>query len=160
FLEEFVTAMQEIFPRCCIQFEDFANFTAVPLLARYRDRVCCFNDDIQGTAAVAVAGISAALRILRNTWSDQRFLFLGAGSAATGIANLISLAMTKEGLSTERARGRCWMFDVHGLVESNRTDLADFQKPFAHQHAPMQDFVAAIEAIRPTGIIGVSTVPK
>src|SRR5262249_10226298 len=97
FIEEFVTAMQEVFPHCCIQFEDFANFHAVPLLARYRDRVCCFNDDIQGTAAVAVAGLFAALRILTNQMKDQTFLFLGAGSAGTGIAELISLTMTKEG---------------------------------------------------------------
>jgi malate dehydrogenase (oxaloacetate-decarboxylating)(NADP+) len=160
FLEEFVTAVQEVFPGCCIQFEDFANFHAVPLLARYRDRVCCYNDDIQGTAAVAVAGISAALRILKSKWSDQRFLFLGAGSAGTGIAELISLAMTKDGLSLQEARGRNWLVDVNGLIENSRTDLADFQKPFAHQHPPVKDFLSAIESIKPTGIIGVSTVPK
>jgi malate dehydrogenase (oxaloacetate-decarboxylating)(NADP+) len=160
FLEEFVTSMQDVFPHCCIQFEDFANFHAVPLLARYRDRVCCYNDDIQGTAAVAVAGISAALRILKNKWMDQRFLFLGAGSAATGIANLISLAMTNDGLSMQEARARCWMVDVNGLVQSNRADLADFQKPFAHPHAPLKDFLSAVESLKPTGIIGVSTVPK
>src|SRR5262245_38160426 len=160
FLEEFVTAVQEVFPRCGIQFEDFANFHAVPLLARYRDRVCCFNDDIQGTAAVAVAGISAALRVTRSRWKDQRFLFLGAGSAGTGIAELISLAMAKDGLSIPEARARNWLVDVNGLIESGRTDLADFQKPFAHPHAPVTDFLSAIEAIRPTGIIGVSTVPK
>jgi malate dehydrogenase (oxaloacetate-decarboxylating)(NADP+) len=160
FLDEFVTAVQEAFPRCCIQFEDFANFHAVPLLARYRDRVCCYNDDIQGTAAVAVAGISAALRILQSGWKDQTFLFLGAGSAGTGIAELISLAMTREGLSLPEARARNWLFDVHGLIESSRTDVADFQKPFAHRHAPLKDFLSAIESIRPTGIIGVSTVPK
>ncbi|MDR3637585.1 MAG: NAD-dependent malic enzyme [Isosphaeraceae bacterium] len=160
FLEEFVTAVQEVFPRCCIQFEDFANFHAVPLLARYRDRVCCYNDDIQGTAAVAVAGISAALRILGTGWKDQTFLFLGAGSAGTGIAELICLAMTRDGLALEEARQRCWLVDVNGLIESSRTDLADFQKPFAHAHAPLRGFLAAVEAIRPTGIIGVSTVPK
>lgn len=160
FLEEFVTAMQEVFPRCCIQFEDFANFHAVPLLARYRDRVCCFNDDIQGTAAVAVAGISAALRILKQDWKDQKFLFLGAGSAGTGIADMICLAMVKSGLKLAEARKRCWLVDVNGLIESSRTDLADFQEPYAHQHAPLKSFVEAIESIRPTGIIGVSTVPK
>lgn len=160
FLEEFVTAVQEQFPRCCIQFEDFANFHAVPLLARYRERVCCYNDDIQGTAAVAVAGISAALRILKNGWKDQRFLFLGAGSAGTGIAELICLAMAKDGLTMEEARARVWLVDVNGLIEGSRTDLADFQKPFAHKHAPIKDFLSAVEAIKPTGIIGVSTVPK
>ena len=160
FLEEFVVAMQQVFPRCCIQFEDFANFHAVPLLARYRDRVCCYNDDIQGTAAVAVAGISAALRILGNSWRDQSFLFLGAGSAGTGIADLICLAMTKEGVPLGDARKRCWLFDVNGLLESTRTDLADFQKPYAHTHAPLRSFLVGIESIRPSGIIGVSTVPK
>ena len=151
FLEEFMTAMQEVFPRCCIQFEDFANVHAVPLLARYRDRVCCYNDDIQGTAAVAVAGIWAALRIIDGTMKEQTFLFLGAGSAGTGIAELISLAMMEEGLSAPEARARCWLMDVNGLIESSRTDLADFQKPFAHRHAPVKDFLSAVEAIRPTG---------
>jgi malate dehydrogenase (oxaloacetate-decarboxylating)(NADP+) len=160
FLEEFVTAMQEVFPRCCIQFEDFANVHAVPLLARYRDRVCCYNDDIQGTAAVAVAGISASLRILKQGWKDQTILFLGAGSAGIGIAELICLAMTKDGLSMDEARKRSWLVDVNGLIESGRTDLADFQKPFAHAHPPLKSFLAAVESIRPTAIIGVSTVPK
>jgi malate dehydrogenase (oxaloacetate-decarboxylating)(NADP+) len=160
FLEEFVTAMQEVFPGCCIQFEDFANFNAVPLLARYRQRVCCYNDDIQGTAAVAVAGISAALRILASGWQDQTFLFLGAGSAGTGIADLICLAMAREGVPLTEARRRCWLFDVNGLLESTRTDLADFQRPYAHPHKPLKSFLEAIESIRPTGIIGVSTVPK
>src|SRR6516225_5167943 len=92
--------------------------------------------------------------------SDQTFLFLGAGSAGTGIADLLSQTMTREGLSIEQARRRCWLVDVHGLIESNRTDLADFQKPFAHAHAPVKDFLAAVESLRPTAIIGVSTVPK
>jgi len=160
FLEEFVTAMQEVFPDCCIQFEDFANINAVPLLARYRDRVCSYNDDIQGTAAVAVAGISGALRLQGGGWKDQTFLFLGAGSAATGIAGLICLAMVADGIPAEEARKRCWMVDVNGLLESSRTDIADFQRPYAHEHAPIKDFLAAVEAIEPTGIIGVSTVPK
>ncbi len=160
FVDQFVSAVQAVYPDCCIQFEDFANFHAVPLLARYRDRVCCYNDDIQGTAAVAVAGVYAALRVLKAKLSDQTFLFLGAGSAGTGIADLLSQAMTREGLSMEEARRHCWLFDVNGLIESGRTDLADFQKPFAHPHAPVKDFLAAVETIRPTGIIGVSTIPK
>ncbi len=160
FLEEFVMSVQEVFPGCCIQFEDFANFHAIPLLARYRDRVCCYNDDIQGTAAVAVAGLYAALRILGNQMKDHTFLFLGAGSAGIGIADLISLAMTKEGLSMKEARQRCWLVDVNGLIENSRTDLADFQKPYAHKHPPLKKFLATVESIRPTTIIGVSTVPK
>lgn len=160
FIDEFVTAVQDAYPRCCIQFEDFANFHAVPILARYRDRICCFNDDIQGTGSVAVAGIYAALRILHSRMSDQKILFLGAGSAGTGMADLLSQAMTREGLTLAAARQRCWLVDVKGLIESSRTDLADFQKPFAHPHAPIKDFLVAVESIRPTAIIGVSTVPK
>jgi malate dehydrogenase (oxaloacetate-decarboxylating)(NADP+) len=160
FMDEFVTAVQEVYPRCCIQFEDFANFHAVPVLARYRERICCFNDDIQGTAAVALAGIYAALRITEGKMSDQTVLFLGAGSAGTGIANLLCQSMIREGLAADAARQRCWLVDVHGLIESSRTDLADFQKPFAHVHPAVGDFLAAVEAIRPTVIIGVSTVPK
>jgi malate dehydrogenase (oxaloacetate-decarboxylating)(NADP+) len=160
FLEEFVTAVQEVYPNCCIQFEDFAKAHAMPLLARYRDRVCCFNDDIQGTAAVAVAGIYAALRLLRGRMRDQRFLFLGAGSAGTGIADLLCQTLEQDGLSPEESRRHCWLVDSKGLIESSRTDLADFQKPFAHAHAPVKDFLAAVEALRPTAIIGVSTVPK
>ena len=106
FLEEFVTAVQEVFPDCCIQFEDFANFHAVPLLARYRDRVCCYNDDHPGHRGRGGWPASRpALRITGSTWKEQTFLFLGAGSAGTGIAELISLAMTKDGLSIQEARG-------------------------------------------------------
>ena len=160
FLEEFVEAMGEVFPKCCIQFEDFANINAVPLLARYRDKVCCYNDDIQGTAAVAVAGISGALRMAKSSWKDQTFLFLGAGSAGTGIASLITLAMIEDGVPEDEARRRCWMQDVNGLLVNSRDDIADFQKPYAHDHEPISDFVESIKAIKPTGIIGVSTVPK
>jgi malate dehydrogenase (oxaloacetate-decarboxylating)(NADP+) len=160
FIGEFVQAVQDLFPKCCIQWEDFANSNAVPILERYRDKVCTYNDDIQGTAAIALAGILAALRITGGKLTEQRFLFLGAGSAATGIAALISEAMGLEGLSLAEGRARNWLFDVNGLVAASRTDLADFQKPFAHEHAPMTSFVEAVEALRPTGIIGVSTVPK
>ncbi len=160
FIEEFVQAVQSRFPKACIQWEDFANINAVPILERYRDRVCTYNDDIQGTAAVALAGILAGLRITGQKLTDQRFLFLGGGSAATGIAELISQAMALEDVSLDQARARNWLFDINGLMVSSRSDLADFQKPFAHDHAPMASFVEAIEAIRPTGIIGVSTVPK
>jgi malate dehydrogenase (oxaloacetate-decarboxylating)(NADP+) len=160
FIDEFVQAVQELFPKSCLQWEDFANINAVPILSRYRDRICTYNDDIQGTAAVALAGILAALRITGQKLTEQRFLFLGGGSAATGIAELISEAMALEGLPIDRARACNWLFDINGLMVTSRTDLADFQKPFAHAHAPIATFVAAVEAIRPTGIIGVSTVPK
>ncbi|MGF6485200.1 NAD-dependent malic enzyme [Paraburkholderia sp. JPY419] len=159
FLAEFVEAVQLRFPKCCIQWEDFANFNAVSLLARYRDRICTYNDDIQGTAAIGLAGIYGALRITGQKLSEQRFLFLGAGAAATGIAGLIAQAMMQEGLSREQALQRTALFDVNGLLVSSRDDLADFQRPFALDHAPVDRFVDAIQALRPTGIIGVSTVP-
>jgi malate dehydrogenase (oxaloacetate-decarboxylating)(NADP+) len=159
FIDEFVEAIQELFPKSCIQWEDFANTNAVPILAKYRDRICTYNDDIQGTASVALAGIYAALRISRQKLADQRFLFLGAGSAATGIAELISQAMAMEGLTLQEARSRNNLFDINGLLTSSRK-LMDFQEPFSIEHAPISSFAEAIKALRPTGIIGVSTVPK
>jgi malate dehydrogenase (oxaloacetate-decarboxylating)(NADP+) len=160
FVDEFVTAAQQLYPKCCIQWEDFANFNAVPILARYRDKICTFNDDIEGTAGVALAGIFAALRLTGQKLSEQRFLFLGGGSAATGIAELISLAMVQEGMDPAAARRRNALFDINGLLVTSRTDLADFQKPFAQERPRVSTFVEAVEALRPTGIIGVSTVPK
>ena len=160
FIDEFVQTVQQMFPKSCLQWEDFANFNAVPILARYRDKICTYNDDIQGTAAVALAGMLAALRITGQKLTEQRILFLGGGSAGTGIAELISEAMSLQGLTIEQARGRHWLFDINGLIVRSRTDLAEFQKPFAHEHAPVKAFVEAVEAIKPTAIIGVSAVPK
>jgi len=160
FIEEFVQAIQTLYPKSCLQWEDFANINAVPILARYKDKICTYNDDIQGTASVALAGIYGSLRISGQKLTEQRFLFMGAGSAGTGIAELISEAMVLEGLTIEQARARCFLFDVNGLLESTRTDIAAFQKPFVHAHAPTKNFVEAIESIKPTAIIGVSTVPK
>jgi malate dehydrogenase (oxaloacetate-decarboxylating)(NADP+) len=160
FVDEFVTAVQQLYPKCCIQWEDFANINSVPILARYRDRLCTYNDDIQGTAGIALAGIFAASRITGKKLAEQRFLFLGAGSAATGIAELISMAMAREGMDLAEARRRNALFDVNGLLVTSRSDLAEFQKPFVEDRAPIATFVEAVEAIRPTGIIGVSAVPK
>jgi malate dehydrogenase (oxaloacetate-decarboxylating)(NADP+) len=160
FVDEFVAAVQQLHPKCCIQWEDFANPNAVPILARYRDAICTFNDDIQGTAGVALAGIFAALRLTGQKLAEQRFLFLGAGSAATGIAGLISRAMAHDGMAIAAARRRNALFDVNGLLVTSRTDVAGFQQPFAQDRAPIATFVDAIEALRPTAIIGVSTVPK
>ncbi len=160
FVDEFVVAVQQLYPNCCIQWEDFASLNAFPILERYRDKICTFNDDIQGTAGVALAGIYAALRLTAQPLTEQRFLFLGAGSAATGIAELISRAMARQGLDIAAARRRNALFDINGLVVTSRTDLADFQKPFAQYRAPISTFVEAVRALRPTGIIGVSTVPK
>jgi malate dehydrogenase (oxaloacetate-decarboxylating)(NADP+) len=160
FVDEFVSAVQEVFPRCCIHFEDWSGVDAVHLLARYRDKVSCFNDDIQGTAAVTLAGLMNASRIKGTRLADEKLLFLGAGSAAIGIADLIVAAMMKEGVSEAQARARVSLFDVHGLIEPARKDLEDFQRPYAHAMQPMRDFVAAIEMLKPTAIIGVSTVGK
>jgi malate dehydrogenase (oxaloacetate-decarboxylating)(NADP+) len=160
FVDEFVSAVQQLYPKCCIQWEDFANFNAVPILARYKDAICTFNDDIQGTAGVALSGILGALRITGQKLADQRLLFLGGGSAATGIAELISLAMTREGLDIAAARRRNALFDINGLMIGSRNDLAEFQKPFVQDLPPISKFVDAVKAFRPTGIIGVSGVPK
>jgi malate dehydrogenase (oxaloacetate-decarboxylating)(NADP+) len=160
FVDEFVDAVQEVFPLCCIHFEDWTGVDAVHLLQRYRDKVCCYNDDIQGTASVTLAGLMNAVRIKGKKLSDETVLFLGAGSAGIGIADLIVSAMRADGLSVEQARARVSLFDVHGLIEPARKDLEDFQRPYAHPMKPTSDFVAAIEAIKPTAIIGVSTVGK
>src|SRR3989454_7583333 len=157
-VDEFVSAVRDEFPRCCIQFEDWAGPDAIRLLARYKEEACCFNDDIQGTAAVALAGILGALRISGGTLPLQRFLFLGAGSAAIGIADLLTRAISAEGLSLADARSRLALFDRKGLVTTDRTALAEYQRPYAQPQPPIADFVAAIEALRPTAIIGLSTV--
>ncbi len=160
FIEEFVAAVQQLYPKCCIQWEDFANINAVPILERYRNEICTFNDDIQGTAGVALAGILASLRITKQKITDQRFLFLGAGSAGTGIAELISQAMAETGMDIHEARHRNALFDVNGLLVASRKDIADFQRPFAQDRPPISTFVEAVKALKPTGIIGVSGIPK
>jgi malate dehydrogenase (oxaloacetate-decarboxylating)(NADP+) len=159
FVDEFVQAVQELFPKCCIQFEDFSMNHATPLLEKYRDDICCFNDDIQGTAGVALAGIHAACRAKNEKIEDQRILFLGAGSAGTGIAELIVESIVRlAGISREEAVKRVRLFDVNGLLVSSRTDLASFQAPFAVDAPACDDFLQAIHDFKPTGIIGVSTV--
>jgi malate dehydrogenase (oxaloacetate-decarboxylating)(NADP+) len=158
FVDEFVEAVQEVFPKCCIHFEDWTGSDAVHLLERYRDKYCVYNDDVQGTAGIVVAGMINAAKIKGTKLRDEKYLFLGAGSAGIGLANLLCSAMTKEGLTLQQARSQVSMFDINGLLEASRKDLLDFQKPYAHKHAPCRDFAAAIESIKPTTIIGVSTV--
>jgi malate dehydrogenase (oxaloacetate-decarboxylating)(NADP+) len=158
FVDEFVEAVQEVFPKCCIHFEDWTGVDAVHLLERYRNKYCVYNDDVQGTAGIVLAGMINAAKIKGTKLSDEKYLFLGAGSAGIGLANLLCTAMTEEGLTLQQAQSQVYMFDVNGLLETTRKDLVDFQKPYAHKQAPTRDFVAAIESIKPTTIIGVSTV--
>ena len=158
FVDEFVEAVQEVFPKCCIHFEDWTGVDAMHLLERYRNKACVYNDDVQGTAGITLAGMINATKLKGTLLKDEKYLFLGAGSAGIGLANLLCSALVQQGMSLQDAQSRVHMFDVNGLLESTRTDLYDFQKPYAHTHAPTRDFVQAIESIRPTTIIGVSTI--
>ncbi len=160
FVDEFVQAVQEVFPGCCIHFEDWKGTDALRYLAKYKDRVSCYDDDIQGTGSIALAGLMSALRITGGKLADQRVLFLGAGSAGIGIADTIASAMQLEGLKTNDARDRIWLFDVNGLVEPSRKDLDPDQQRYAHRLPPSRDFVATIKTVKPTAIIGVSTKGK
>jgi len=155
-VEEFITAVQELYPRVLIQFEDFATGNALRLLNKYRDRVCTFNDDIQGTGAVGLAGLYSALRIAGGKLRDQKILFLGAGEAGIGISNTISSALVADGLSEKEARNRCWFVDSKGLVVKSRSDLAEYKLSYAHDYEYLIDFLSAVKSLRPTVIIGVS----
>src|SRR5947209_7565699 len=168
FVDEFVEAVQEVFPNCCIHFEDWTGVDAIALLARYRDEVSCYNDDIQGTAGVVLAGLINALKITGGQLKEQRILFLGAGSAAIGLANLFVSALGQQGVATETARQQVRMFDTQGLVVAGRPGLAAHKLPYAHKLPPSKPFnhldpasecpqiVAAIEDFKPTALIGVS----
>jgi len=157
-VDEFVEAVQEKYPDALIQFEDFLTPNAYALMHKYKGRVLSFNDDIQGTAAVALAGVYASTRITGKKFSDLRIMFLGAGSAATGIADLMATALQAEGLTTDEARRRLWFVDVKGLVVAGRSDLMEHNRPYAHEH-PALGFVEAIDAIRPNVLIGATGAP-
>jgi len=157
-IDEFVTAVQARYPDALIQFEDFLTPNAYTLLDKYRDRVLCFNDDIQGTAAVALAGVLASTRVSGVPPRDLRIMFLGAGSAATGIADLMTSAFVGAGLSLDDARRRLWFVDVNGLVVKGRTDLMAHNRPYAHDHAPL-GFADAIDSIKPHVLIGATGAP-
>ena len=157
-VEEFIVATQAVFPGVVVQFEDFANQNAFRLLERYRDRICTFNDDIQGTAAVVLTGILSALRVTGGKLAGQRLLFLGAGEAATGIADLVVSALVAQGIAEAKARQCCWLVDSHGLVVKSRSDLAAQKRPYAHEHAGVGAFPEAVRALKPSAIIGVAAV--
>lgn len=158
-VEEFVEAVREVFPKAVIQFEDFANSNAFRLLHKYRRRACVFNDDIQGTGAVALAGLYASTRISGVSMKDQKVVFLGAGEAGMGIAGMVVTALKAEGLSEEEAKQRCWFVDSKGLVVKERSGLSEHKKEYAHDHPPAADLLSAVEALKPTAIIGVSGQP-
>jgi malate dehydrogenase (oxaloacetate-decarboxylating)(NADP+) len=158
FVDEFVAAARKVFPGVLIQFEDFANHSAFHLLHKYRDKIPVFNDDIQGTAAVALAGLFSALRTTDSKLTDQTLLFMGAGEAATGIADLVVSAMVAQGASEADALRRNWLVDSRGLVVKDRAGLTEHKLRYAHDRAPIGDFLTAIETIKPTAIVGVAAV--
>ncbi len=155
-IEEFMLAVEQLFPGALVQFEDFGNSNAFRLLERYRDRACTFNDDIQGTGAVALAGVFSALRITGGKLADQRVLFLGAGEAGLGIAENLVATLVSGGLSVAEARRRCWFVDSKGLVVKGRGNLSEHKLHYAHDHAPGADLLSAVKAIKPTMLVGAS----
>ncbi|MEJ2203174.1 MAG: NAD-dependent malic enzyme [Gemmatimonadota bacterium] len=159
-VDEFFEAVAEVFPRAVVQLEDFATRNAFRLLEKYRVGFCSFDDDIQGTAGVALAGIYSALRITGNALGDHPYLFLGAGEAGIGIGELIVAALVHEGMAEEDARRLCWFVDSKGLVVRSRTDLAAHKQAFAHEAGFTSDFLEAVKRIRPGAIIGVSGQPQ
>jgi malate dehydrogenase (oxaloacetate-decarboxylating)(NADP+) len=159
-VEEFVNAANEVFPGVLIQFEDFANANAFRLLHKYQDRICTFNDDIQGTASVTLSGLKSAIRITGKSLADTRVLFMGAGEAAVGIADLITASLMAGGLPEAEARKRCWLVDSKGLVVASRTDLTEHKRKYAHDHAAVADFPTAVNALKPQAIVGVAAVGR
>jgi malate dehydrogenase (oxaloacetate-decarboxylating)(NADP+) len=163
FLHEFMSAVKQNYgEKVLVQFEDFANHNAFELLAKYSTTHLVFNDDIQGTAAVVLAGLVASLKLLGGTLADHTFLFLGAGEAGTGIAELIALEMSKKtNIPVEETRKKIWLVDSKGLiVDSRKESLQHFKKPWAHDHEPVSNLFDAVKAIKPTALIGTSGVGK
>jgi len=157
-VDEFVQAARTRWPHVLIQWEDFTNDKAFPLLSRYRDDIPCFNDDIQGTGAVALAGLLGAMRIKQEKLADQRIVFWGAGSASVGIADMICTGIAEEsGISMEKAREKIWLIDSHGLVTSRRKDKLQTHKvPYARDEEPIEGLLKAVQKIQPSVIIGAS----
>lgn len=158
-VDEFMEAANRVFPGVCVHFEDWKGSDAIRLLARYKNKYLVYNDDIQGTASVTIAGLTTALQIKHEKLVEQRVLFAGAGSAGIGIANMIVEAMIQDGLTETEARRRVALFDVNGLIESKREDLNASQKVYAHDYRQTNDLAEAVEQVRPTILIGVSTTP-
>ncbi len=159
-MDEFIEAVTARFPRVCLQFEDFGNHNAFALLERWRNRICTFNDDIQGTASVALAGLLSSTRLTGVPLRDMRLLFLGAGEAGIGIGDLVVEALVQDGMSLDEARTHCSFVDSKGLVESSRTDLAEHKKRYAHDHPPVKSLLEAVESLKPHALIGVSGTPS
>uniref|UniRef100_A0A8D3EG83 Malic enzyme n=1 Tax=Scophthalmus maximus TaxID=52904 RepID=A0A8D3EG83_SCOMX len=158
-LDEFMRAVSDRYGlNCLIQFEDFANVNAFRLLSKYRNKYCTFNDDIQGTAAVAVAGLLAALRITKSKMCDHTIVFQGAGEAAMGIAELITMTMEKEGLPKDECLKKIWMVDSKGLVVKGRDNLTHEKERFAHEHPQMKKLEDVVRELKPTAIIGVAAI--
>lgn len=151
---EFIEAVRDAFPRALVQLEDFGNSNAFRLLAQYREQLPLFDDDIQGTGAVALAGLLGALRISGGELAGQRVLFYGAGQAGIGIGSTIVAAMLEQGVPLEQARQCCWFFDSQGLLVGGRDSIPPQKAPFAHSHAPVEDFAEAVRVLEPTAIIG------
>jgi malate dehydrogenase (oxaloacetate-decarboxylating)(NADP+) len=160
FVDEFVDAVRVVFPRAVLQLEDFATRNAFRLLSTYRGQLCSFDDDIQGTAAVALAGLYSALRISGDRLGDRPYLFLGAGEAGIGIGSLITSALVHDGWNEEDARKLCWFFDSKGLVVSGRKDLAPHKRAFAHEGEFTDSLIEAVERLKPVALIGVSGQPQ
>ncbi|XP_024986456.1 NADP-dependent malic enzyme [Cynara cardunculus var. scolymus] len=162
-LEEFMCAVKRNYgEKILVQFEDFANHNAFDLLKKYRTTHLVFNDDIQGTASVVLGGLLSAIKVLGGTLSDHTFLFLGAGEAGTGIAELIALEISKKtDSSIEDARQKIWLVDSKGLVVSSRKEsLQHFKLPWAHEHEPVTTLLDAVKDIKPTVLIGTSGVGR
>ncbi len=156
-IDEFIVAAHERWPKALIQFEDFTNDHAFPLLKKYRERLLCFNDDIQGTGGVALAGLLAAMRITKGKLNEQKIIFLGAGSAAVGIADMIVAGMVEEGLSKEEALKRFWFIDSKGLVTTTRGDkLAEHKVAYARNEKLQKTLLEVVRLVKPTVLIGVS----
>jgi malate dehydrogenase (oxaloacetate-decarboxylating) len=160
FVEAFVTAVTKRFPQVLLQWEDFAKNNAARLLERYRDRLCSFNDDIQGTGAVTLAASMAGVAASGGKFKDQRIVMLGAGSAAAGITKQIVTAMCSEGLTPDEARRRIWLVDRQGLVHSGQTDLDAFKREYAQPNATDLSLLEVVKRARPTILIGTAAQPR